>query len=245
LKSRRFLARNWLLPAFGILALAVGVTLTILNYRSRTNSNLVAQTSASQIPSPPTNPNVSVAIHPAPTLALKSTSPTPQPTSTPVTNNGSTSPFEFFSDPTPAPTAAPETVRYPTGTNLVRPRSSSGRGVLRISNGTNSDAIAKLADAETRVTVRLVYVQANSDGEIGNISPGEYILKFALGTGYNKDSSRFLYAQSFAKFVDILDFREYRVDDEIRWSNFDVSLNPVLGGTARTSTISASEFYDR
>src|SRR2546422_280745 len=66
LKSRRFLTRNWLLPAFGILALAIGVTLTILNYHSRTNANLVAQTSVSQTPSPPTNPNVSVVAHPTP-----------------------------------------------------------------------------------------------------------------------------------------------------------------------------------
>src|SRR5437588_5522387 len=105
LKSRRFLTRNWLLPTFGILALAAGVTLTIFNYRSRANANLVAQTSASQTPSPPTNPSTSVATHPTPTLTLKSPSPSPQPTSTRVANNGSTSPFEFFSDPTPAPTA--------------------------------------------------------------------------------------------------------------------------------------------
>ncbi len=245
LKSRRFLTRNILLPAFGILALAAGVTLTVFNYRSRTNASLVAQTSASQTPSPPTNPSASVATHPTPTLTLKSTSPTPQPTSTRVANNGSTSPFEFFPDPTPAPTAPPETIRYPTGTNLMRPLSANGRGALHISNGTGFDAIAKLVDVGTNLTVRLVYIQANTDGEITSISSGDYSVKFALGTGYNRDSGHFLYGQSFAKFDETFDFHQYRTSEGVEWTDYNISLHGVVGGTARTSRISASEFYDR
>lgn len=127
----------------------------------------------------------------------------------------------------------------------MRPLSANGRGVLHISNGTAFDAIAKLVDADTNSTVRLVYVQANSDGEIANISSGDYLVKFALGTGYNRDSGRFLYSQSFAKFVETFDFHQYRTSDGIQWTNYDISLHPVVGGTARTSSISASEFYDR
>lgn len=245
LKSRRFLTRNWLLSTLGILALTIGVALTILNYRSRSNANLIVQTSAPQTSSPPTNPSASVTTNPTPTLTLKSTSPTPQTTSTPVANNGSTSPFEFFPDPTPAPTAPPETIRYPTGTNLMRPLSANGRGVLHISNGTGFDAIAKLVDVGTNLTVRLVYIQANTDGEITSISSGDYSVKFALGTGYDRDSGHFIYAQSFAKFDETFDFHQYRTSDGIEWTDYNISLHGVVGGTARTSRISASEFYDR
>jgi hypothetical protein len=249
LKSRRFQTRNWLLPVVGFLALAVGVTLTLLSYRSPKNDALVSQASTIATPTPQINlPNFSAATSPTPATSTKLQPAIPgasiNPSAARTSDSDPLGIDQFLANnPTSAPTVPPETVRYPTGTNLVRPRSANGRGVLRVSNGTNSDAIAKLADAETSVTVRLVYIQANSDGEIENISPGKYILKFALGKGYNEDLGRFLYAQSFAKFVEILDFREYRVDDEIRWSNFDVSLNPVFGGTARTSTISAAEFY--
>jgi hypothetical protein len=91
--------------------------------------------------------------------------------------------------------------------------------------------------------VRLVYIQANNDDEISSISAGDYIVKFALGTGYDKAHERFLYAQSFAKFIESFDFREYETNEGIRWRNFEISLNPVFGGTAKTSTISAAEFY--
>jgi hypothetical protein len=245
LKPGRFLTRNWLLAALGILALAAALTLTIFNYRSRTNANLVAQTSPSQTPSPPKNPSTAVATNPMTTPTLKSPSSSPQPASTRVTNNDSTSPFEFSYNPTPSPTPPPETVRYPTGTNLMRPLSASGRGVLHISNGTGFDGIAKLVDIRTNLTVRLVYIQANTDGEITNISSGDYLVKFALGTGYHADSGRFLYAQSFAKFDETFDFHQYRTSDGIEWNDYNISLHGVVGGTATTSRISASEFYDR
>ncbi len=128
----------------------------------------------------------------------------------------------------------------------MRPLSSAGRGVLHISNGTDYDAITKLVDADADRTVRLVYIQANSTGEITNISTGGYLVKFALGTGYNRDTGRFLYGQSFAKFVEPFQFQEYETNDGyIRWRNYNISLNPVIGGTARSRSISASEFYDR
>lgn len=147
--------------------------------------------------------------------------------------------------PSPSATPMPSTVRYATGTNLVRPQSSGGRGVLRVSNGTSSDAIAKLVDSATNKTRRLVYIQSYSDATISNIREGDYILKFSLGTGYDKSSGKFLYSQSFSRFDNILDFREYFTDDGIRWAEFEVTLNPVVGGNARTSSISAADFEDQ
>ena len=116
---------------------------------------------------------------------------------------------------------------------------------MRISNGTSSDAIAKLVDSATNKTRRLVYIQAFSDGTISGIEAGDYILKFSLGTGYEKNGGRFLYSQSFSKFDDVLDFQEYKTDDGIRWKEFEVTLNPVTGGNAQTSPISAADFEDK
>ena len=256
LNLRTLRIRNWLLPIFGFVALVAGVTLTILNYRARTNSNVVAQTSAAQTPSAPINQNAPVATHPSPMVAPKTASPTPQTENTAIATATSTNTYQnpyapvlspnqtIADDPRRAPTPEPETIRYPTGTNLIRPSSTSGRGVLHISNWTGFDAIAKLVDTRTNLTVRLVYIQANSEGEIASISSGDYTVKFALGTGYNPDSGRFLHGQSFAKFDETFDFHQYRTSDGIEWNNYNISLHPVVGGTATTSQISASEFYD-
>lgn len=251
LKTRRFFTRNWVLPILGLLALVVGVALAVLSYRSRSNNAVVSQTSTTASPSPEVHvPTLSSATRATPINSTKFPSPTSESSRNISAPQGADKdPLgidEFLANnPTAAPTAPRETVRYPTGANLMRPLSTSGRGVLHISNGTELDAIAKLVDAQSNLTVRLVYIQANTNADIGEISSGDYSVKFALGTGYHQDSGRFLYGQSFAKFDEIFDFHEYRTSDGIEWTDYDISLHPVMGGTARTSRISASEFYDR
>lgn len=243
--------KNRVIPASGILALVIGVTLTVVYLRLRNVETI--STNATSQPSPAVavatpinalNPNAP-SVRPSPT-----TSPTnsPTPLNSPEEATSAT-PFTFSSSVpsevlSPSATPTPETVRYATGTNLMRPRSLNGRGVLKISNGTSSDAIAKLVDSKTNKTVRKVYIQAYSDAEIGSIGIGDYILKFALGTGYDKDNERFLYAQSFSKFDELFDFREYETNEDVKWRNFAVSLNPVVGGNAQTSRISAADFED-
>ena len=249
--TRRFFTRSWVFPTLGLLALTVGVALSVLSYRSRTNNAVVSQTSATASPSPEVHVStLSSATRATPINSTKFRSPTSDSSkniSAPQTADKDPLDIDKFlaNNPTAAPTAPPQTVRYPTGANLMRPLSTSGRGVLHISNGTEFDAIAKLVDAQSNLTVRLVYIQANTNADIGEISSGDYFVKFALGTGYNQDSGRFLYAQSFAKFDEVFDFHQYRTSDGIEWTDYDISLHPVVGGTARTSRISASEFYDR
>ena len=257
LYTNRAFIKKRIIPASVILALAIGATLIVLYLRMRSGETV--STDAESQPSPtviaanPTSNSSAPSVSSSPT-ASPINLPTPLISAKSSDNssgeNASATPFTFSPPipnevPSPSATPIPETVRYPTGTNLIRPRSIGGRGVLRISNGTSSDAIAKLVDSTTNKTRRLVYIQASSDGTISGIDTGDYILKFSLGTGYAKDEGRFLYSQSYSKFDDILDFREYRIGDEIRWKEFEVTLNPVIGGNAQTSPISASDFEDK
>jgi hypothetical protein len=250
-----------IIPASVILVLATGVTLTVLYLRMQRAESISSEAESQPSPSPAVAVATPVnALNPsAPSV---SSSPTASPINSPTPlisakgsdnssgENASATPFTFSPSipsevPSPSATPIPETVRYPTGTNLIRPRSTGGRGVLRISNGTTSDAIAKLVDSATNKTRRLVYIQASSNGMISGIETGEYILKFSLGRGYVKNDGRFLYSQSYSKFDDTLGFREYIVGDEIRWNEFEVTLNPVVGGNAQTSPISAADFEDK
>ena len=70
------------------------------------------------------------------------------------------------------------------------------------------------------------------------------MLKFSLGTGYDKSAAKFLYSQSFSQFDDVLDFYESKIENEIRWKDHEVTLNPVIGGNAKTSKISEADFED-
>jgi len=70
-------------------------------------------------------------------------------------------------------------------------------------------------------------------------------LKFSLGSGYDSNSGKFLYSQSFSKFDDILDFQELRTRGGIEWKEYEVTLNPVAYGNAQTSSISAADFEDK
>ncbi len=106
------------------------------------------------------------------------------------------------------------------------------------------DAIAKLVDSYTDKTVRLVYIQASSVATIRNIQQGNYVLKFSLGTGYDRSAGKFTKAQSFSRFDEILVFYETRVGNSIRWKDFEVTLNPIVGGNASTTPISEADFED-
>lgn len=261
------LIKKSVIPVLGILALVIGLTLTLLNLRARKvepqASNVIPQPSvipaiaASSNALDPSVPNSSKeslpSVRPSPTSStLKSQNATPeidfsdvaQPATSTV--NSQNLPAAIPSEvPSPTATPVPVTVRYANGTNLIRPRSVGGRGALRISNGTSSDAIAKLVDSVTGKTRRLVYIQAYNDATIGSIGTGNYILKFSLGTGYDESAAKFLYSQSFSRFDDALDFREFRTNEGIRWKDFEVTLNPVINGNAQTSSISAADFEDK
>lgn len=147
-----------------------------------------------------------------------------------------------FSFPTPIPTPFIPTVRYASGTDLIPPQLLSGRGMLTISNGTRFDAIVKLEEWASNKTRRSVYVRSFSTADIVKIGAGHFIVKFSLGEGYDPKGERFIRPQTFEKFDELFEFREYKTDGYINWTNFQISLNPVEGGTARTSSISETEF---
>lgn len=248
--------KTTIIPILGLLALVVGVSLTYWNWRktpaameqdisSSGNSNIDARQA--------TPPGVSNTL----TNIVNSIDPISVPSPTGSQSNSSSPPTANVNILKPpdeliaqsqnaiasaAPTATP--VEFETGTNLIRPQNVGGRARLQISNGTAFDAVAKLVDVSTNKTARLVYIRAATEGTISQIRSGKYILKFSLGSGYDKDSGKFTDNQSFSKFDEIMDFQEYREGRRTSWSDGKVTLNPVVGGKAKTSSISADDFED-
>lgn len=122
----------------------------------------------------------------------------------------------------------------------------NGLGELKIKNGTNLDAIAKLVNITTNKSIFTVYIKANNTYDINKISNGYYKLFFNLGNDWDADVKAFAVNSSYEVFEDNFDFTtsEYEEGDYMntRYATFSVTLNPVIGGQAKTEKINVIEF---
>lgn len=121
-----------------------------------------------------------------------------------------------------------------------------GNGELNIDNGTDSDAIAKLVRVSAQKSIFTVYIKANSKYTIKNISDGDYKLLFNLGNDWDKEKKAFMINSSYEVFEDIFDFRTSSYEDDeyihTQYSAFDITLNPVIDGQAKTDQVNPAEF---
>jgi hypothetical protein len=122
----------------------------------------------------------------------------------------------------------------------------TGYGQLEIKNGTSDDAVIKLVNLSIKKSVMTVYVRRNSELNINGIIDGNYSLFFDLGRGYDEKQNIFIENNSPSKFDELLNYNtsSYNTSDGVttNYHTFRVTLNPVLGGTARTSDVPLREF---
>ncbi len=127
---------------------------------------------------------------------------------------------------------------------------SVGRGELHIKNGTESDAVVKMVSTYNKNSIFSVYIKAKSAFSIQDISDGNYVLYFHLGNDWNTESKVFRVNPHYAKFDDSFSYTtSVTQSDEGRYisthtaySTYTITLNPVVAGNARTSSIDKSEF---
>lgn len=241
---------NIVIPIAGVLALLVGIVLTVTNLRQQNNTqptNTVLAQSSTPTSTSTNSSNVgsaNLSNENRKNLGISKQSIAQanllsQPAN--VTNQQSNT----SSESSPSPTPSPETVRYATGKNLIAPQNAGGRGTLDISNGTSTDAIAKLVDVGTSKTLRKIYIQANNNLTVKNIKVGNYFLKFSLGSGYIPETEKFQYSQSFSQFDAPFNFAENREGNRIVWNTYSITLNKVLYGNAKSSSIDENDFEDK
>jgi hypothetical protein len=148
------------------------------------------------------------------------------------------------------PTASPAPTRIPNslanGTEIAPARGEKGLGKLTIRNGTNRDAAAKLvigsSDPNTWQTQRFVYVQAGETVVIEGIAAGTYRLAFISGVDWDAEGRKFLRETSGALFDDPFEFKETPAAQGTQFSTWEVSLNPVAGGTGKTTGLPEGAF---
>ncbi len=181
------------------------------------------------VPSPLPSPT-SVPPSPTPTLTATPTHiPAPTPTSTvpPIPTD------------TPPPTPTPRSLT--TGTFVTEAVSRDGLGQLSIDNGQELDALAILADPAGSPQIA-VYVRSYETFTITGIRDGSYQLFFSLGEDWNQPSAEFTRRASYFRFEDPLPYETIPSATGSRYTAWEVTLHPVVGGTAETEQIGEDEF---
>lgn len=155
----------------------------------------------------------------------------------------STVPISLKSLIEPSPSRPP--VSLPNGTDIIPPQDLQGFGKLKIINGTTRDAAVKLVDSVSGKTRRFVYVQANRETLVANISPCTCQLKFSMGKDWEQKTQKFLQSPSFSQFNNPLNFKEIQKEAGVEWMEYRVTLHPVPHGSARTRQIDERDFEEK
>ncbi len=120
----------------------------------------------------------------------------------------------------------------------------SGEGTLEVSNGTVYDSVLKLVASKTGSLVYFVYISANNNYTIKNIPDGSYRVLFSSGVDW--DGKMFTRNRSNKSFDDDFEYTtDVYSDDEYehtKYTTYNLTLNPVVGGTAQTDNIDQSIF---
>ena len=74
------------------------------------------------------------------------------------------------------------------------------------------------------------------------VNDGTYNIFFTGGADWDAGARAFTRDCAFQQFEDRLAFRTERTSTQIRWSTWKITLQPVAGGTARTSEVDPEDF---
>ena len=89
-----------------------------------------------------------------------------------------------------------------------------------------------------------VYVRKGKDHTVKGVPDGTYTVFFTGGSGWDDDARGFGRDCAFQKFEDPLPFKTTRTSTQVLWKNWKVSLQKVIGGTARTNDVDPDDFPD-
>lgn len=120
-----------------------------------------------------------------------------------------------------------------TGEEVSTPQ-KSGYGELTVENGSSLDAVLVIRRDNDGRTFRRTYIRAQDADTIRQIPPGSYTVAFMSGADWLPRRWRFCRPAAATKFSDSFLFVVDTVSNQIRYSVFSISLQPVPEGTAST-----------
>jgi hypothetical protein len=141
-----------------------------------------------------------------------------------------------------------EEVRPPSslenGTELRRRQRTGGLGDLTVQNGSSGDAIVNLVDSTKNRVIRSFYVRSNMSFTEKGIRPGTYEIYFSTGSDWNPGARSFDHDAEYFQFGHNLDFSEHESQEtgKVEYHKFEITLQPVVGGTVQSSSINRQDF---
>jgi hypothetical protein len=116
-----------------------------------------------------------------------------------------------------------------------------GPHTLKTTNGLSSDAVVKLRDM-TGSAVLSFYVAAGGEVTINSVPEGTFVIKFATGRDFSPVCGYFLSDMSSRRFANTETF-ETQFQGNYRYTSvLEITLNPVIGGTAQTLSTDDTAF---
>jgi DnaJ-like protein len=178
-------------------------------------------------------------------LTINAAAPKPKPVRLGATSNIP------YNAPTPVPTEPEEPPYDPSiepanGAVFRNELWRGGHGTLTITNGTSNGAIVKLVSSRSNRSVFTVFIAPNSNYTIQNVPNGTYRLAYATGRRFNPFTDTFERLYGISVFDQSLTYdtqQRYESDGVYTdYYQFEVTLQPVVGGNARTSPLAAQSF---
>ena len=88
---------------------------------------------------------------------------------------------------------------------------------------------------------RAIFIRAKESGSITSVPVGNYRLRFQLGSD-RPSEWRFCQVMGTSEFDEAIDFHDIKSERRTNYSAYEVTLQPVLSGTATTHQVSNSVF---
>lgn len=127
----------------------------------------------------------------------------------------------------------------PNGT-FVRAGGLSGRGELRIDNGTEKDAVVSLVRGGRPAFS--VYVRGTSRVTVSGVPDGTYALYYAFGTDWDRRAKAFTRHCGFRRFDREATFETTYDTTAIYHTIQELGLQPTANGNATTSDVAPQDF---
>jgi DnaJ C terminal domain len=125
---------------------------------------------------------------------------------------------------------------------MVKRQARSGAGRLKILNGGATDTAVSLVPAGGTAAVLVVYVRGKSNHTVSGIRDGSYRIYLASGTDWDSGTRGFTRDCEFQQFDDAFDFTTKRSSSGTQYTEWTITLEPVVGGNARTSEVDPEDF---